>query len=460
MLTTLRDRSRQANRLSGLVTLAVLALAFLLGRRASLRDLLLLGAAGLAAVFLRWPPLGLAALIAASLIVPFAIGTGTQTSLNVTVLLLALLLGLWLLDMVRRKELRLLPSRPIPPLLALCGVAILAFAAGNTPWLLFAQTAPLRAQLGGLAVFLLSAGAFLLVAHQVRDERWLGALTWLFLALGGLYIAGRLAPGLGRYVGRLFPQGATGSLFWTWLAALAFSQTVFNRRLHGAWRLALGGLTLATLWAGWQARDWASGWLPPLVAVIVALWAGAPRLGLPILLAGGAAAALNWHRVVNIVMTGQEYSWVTRVEAWRIVLEIVKVNPLLGLGPANYYHYTPLYPILGWYVQFNSHNQYVDLIAQTGLLGLLCFLWFAWEAGRLGWRLRTRAPEGFARAYVYGALGGLAGTLAAGMLADWVLPFVYNIGFVSFRSAALAWLFLGGLVSLEMIGRESELGGK
>jgi hypothetical protein len=110
---------------------------------------------------------------------------------------------------------------------------------------------------------------------------------------------------------------------------------------------------------------------------------------------------------------------------------------------------------LGWYVQFNSHNQYVDIVAQTGLLGLACFLWFAWEAGWLGSRLRARVPEGFAQAYVYGALGGLVGMLVAGMLADWVLPFVYNIGLAGFRASVLGWLFLGGLLSLEQI---AELG--
>lgn len=443
-----------------LIVGSVLIASAYLGPRASERYLALLGGAGMVVVFLRRPPLGLAALIATSLVVPFAIGTGTQTSLNATVLLLPILIGLWLLEMVRRKELRLHRLRPIPPLLALCGVAVLAFAAGNLPWPTFAQTAPLPAQLGGLAVYLLSAGAFLMVAHQVRDLRWLEALTWLFLALGGLYIAGRAAPGLGRLTARLFQQGAAGSLFWTWLMVLAFGQAVFNRQLHPVWRLALGGLVMTTLWVGWQTREWASGWLPPLVAVIVALGVGAPRLGGPIALAAGAAAALNWPRIVAIVMTGQEYSLVTRVEAWRIVLEIARVNPVLGLGPANYYHYTPLYPILGWYVQFNSHSQYVDLIAQTGLLGLACFLWFAWEAGRLGWRLRTQAPEGFARAYACAALGGLAGTLAAGMLADWVLPFVYNIGLTGFRASVLGWLFLGGLAALWRQGEGDEERGR
>jgi O-antigen ligase len=143
------------------------------------------------------------------------------------------------------------------------------------------------------------------------------------------------------------------------------------------------------------------------------------------------------------------------LDAWKIVLEIVKVNPILGLGPANYHWYTPLFPIRGYAVKFNSHSQYVDLIAQTGLLGLACFGWFAWEMARLCWRLSRRAPEGFARAYVYGAFGGLVGTMAAGFLGDWVLPFFYNVGMNGFRSSVLSWVFLGGLVVIEQLLEES-----
>jgi len=443
-----------------LVAGGVLLLSAYWAPRASQRHLILLLGAGMALVFLRWPPLGLAALIAASLVVPFAIGTGTQTSLNVAVLLTAMLIGLWPLDMMRRQDLRLLPSRPILPLLAFSMMAVLSFLAGQLPWFIFGQPASPRAQAGGLAVFLLSAGAFLLMAHQVRELRWLQRLTWLFLALGGLYIAGRLVPGLGRFTGRLFQYGATGSLFWIWLVALAFSQAAFNDCLSRAWRLALGLLVIATLYIGlFPDRSWASGWLPPLLAVVVILWAGAPRLGLLATLAGGAVAALNIQKVIGLVMINEQYSAMTRWEAWKILAEILKANPVLGLGPANYYHYTPLFPILGWYVHFSSHNQYVDIIAQTGLLGLACFLWFVWEAGRLGWRLRAWVPEGFAQAYVYGALGGLAGTLVTGLLGDWVLPFVYNIGLIGFRASVLGWLFLGGLVSVEqMVRRQAKQG--
>ncbi len=43
--------------------------------------------------------------------------------------------------------------------------------------------------------------------------------------------------------------------------------------------------------------------------------------------------------------------------------------------------------------EFNSHNNYVDIVAQIGLLGLAAFLWFFWEAGKLGWHLRSIVTE-------------------------------------------------------------------
>jgi O-antigen ligase len=157
------------------------------------------------------------------------------------------------------------------------------------------------------------------------------------------------------------------------------------------------------------------------------------------------------------VVNSEEYSVSTRFDAWAILAQIIKMNPVLGLGFANYYWYTPLFPIRGYAVSFNSHNNYVDIVAQTGLVGLVCLVWFFWEVGWLGWRLRKQAPSGFAQAYVYGALGGLVGMMMVGMMGDWILPFFYNIGLSGFRSSMLGWLFLGGLVSLEQIVMRQKL---
>lgn len=403
-------------------------------------------------IFLRQPSLGLVALIVASLIVPLEIGTGSGTSINVTILLLVFLIGLWVLDMVaRQRQITLLRSRTFLPLGVFIAVAILSFFVGQLPWFPFArQSAPLSAQLGGLALFILSASAFVLVANVVQELRWLEWMTWAFLALGALFIAGWLIPGLGSITRYLFQDKATGSssMFWTWLVALSFSQAVFNKKLPYKWRLVLGALAGATLYVGFFLNsDWKSGYLPPLVAVAAIIGLRSWRTGLALL---PVVAVGFWYLSTEAVATDQ-YSTSTRLDAWLIMLEIIKFNPLFGFGPANYYWYTPLFRIRGYYVPFNSHSQYVDIVAQTGLLGLAFFLWFFFEVGRLGWQLRDRVPEGFARAYVYGALGGLAGTLAAAFLVDWVIPFVYNIGFNGFRGSILAWIFLAGLVSLDHI---------
>jgi O-antigen ligase len=178
------------------------------------------------------------------------------------------------------------------------------------------------------------------------------------------------------------------------------------------------------------------------------------RLGLALTLAGVAGYFIFTQGLAADLVAGEQYSIDSRWVAYGIVLELARSNPLLGLGMANYHFYTPLIPIWGWYVQFNSHNQYIDLIAQTGLIGLGCYFWFVAAVGRLGWRLRTKVGDGFARAYVYGALGGLAGMLVAGWLGDWVLPFVYNIGLIGLRASLLGWMFLGGLLVIEKLAKE------
>lgn len=397
-------------------------------------------------------PWGLVLLILGSLIAPVAIPTGTKTALNFTVLALPVLVALWVLTAAYRRDWIVLSLRPVPPLLALVAAALLSFAAVNQPWVYVAPLAPLRAQLGGLSVFVLSAALFIMAADELQNVRWLQVLSGVFLFMGGAYIIGRLTPSVGERVLPFFQDGATaGSLFWTWLAALACGQAAFNRHLNVLVRVALGALVLATLYVGlMQARDWVSGWLPPLVAVVTTLCVGAPRLGAALTVVAGGVGTIYVPRVIAFVLTADnQYSLTTRLAAWRVLAKIVQASPALGFGPANYYHVTPLFPILGWYVHFSSHNTYVDLLAQTGLIGLGCFTWFVWEVARTGWELRRRFPSGFAHAYVIGALGGLGGTLAAGMLCDWVLPFVYNITLEGLRASILGWLFLGGLLALQ-----------
>lgn len=433
--------------------IGVLLVSNFFGFQANARNLtLLLGllpGLGIVLIFMRWPPVGLVALVVTGLIIP---SPNLPGGLNVAVLLLIMLIGLPLLNtVVRKRPMQLLPSRTLWSILALMLAVGLSFGIGQLPWFGFAHPAPLDAQLGGLMIYLLAGGAFLLAAYQIRDLRWLQWLTWIYIAVASLHVAGWLVPGVGAISSRLFQFGTTNnSLFWVWLVTLSFSQALLNKKLHPGWRLTLGIITVATLYVAFvKMGDWKSGYLPPLVSIAVILALRSWRLALMMALVGPIAALYLSSQAVAT----DEYSYSTRVDALLIMVEIIKVNPVFGFGPANYYWYTPLFPIRGWAVNFNSHNQYADIVAQTGLVGLACVLWFAIEVGWLGWRLRNRVPAGFAQAYVYGAVGGLAAMMASGVLVDWFFPFVYNVGLTGFRMSMLNWVFLGGLVSIEQIYR-------
>ena len=430
--------------------LLIAALAFMASQRQLTLVLFLPLGVGLVLTFLRWPSLGLIVASLAGFVVPYRGFSG----FNVTMILVALLLGLWLLDMmVSRRQIQLAPSPTVWPLLSFLVVAALSFGVGQLNWFSFAVHAPLGAQLGGLAIVVLSAGTFLLVANQVRELGWLRTMTWAFLAFGVLaIIVGSVLPKFGLSTQKLIQP--VGSVYFIWLVAMAFSQAALNRDLHPGWRLALGGLVLYTFYDLFFLRfvD-KSGWLPALICIAAIIGFRSWRTGL-VLIPVAAVAAFY---LMTGVVSSEEYSFSTRFDAWSIMAQIIKINPVLGLGFANYYWYTPLFHIRGYAVSFNSHNNYVDIVAQTGFVGLACFLLFFWRVGWLGWRLREQAPAGFAQAYVYGALGGLAGMVVVGMMGDWVLPFFYNIGLSGFRSSMLGWLFLGGLVSLEQMAIRQKL---
>jgi len=440
----------------------VLSLSVFIGWQNSLRfsTIILVGLAAI--LLLRWQVLGLLLMVPIGFLVPISLGTGTETSINATILLLAVLIVFWILDtLVNKRQLLIDPISIYLPLILFCAVVLIAFLFGQLEWFYTVGKASLASQLGGVALFLFSVGAFVLYSQQIKEKIWLERLTWIFLFFGGFFIIMRAFPAFGHQFTRYYQKGSTGSPFWIWMVALSVSQALLNKDLDNRFRILLGGITLATLWVGlFPNRSWASGWLPPLIAMIVIVVFWKPRLGYIIALIFGISFVLNYDRIIALVLSEEQYSWITRLAAWKILWEIISVNPFFGLGPSNYYFYTPLYPILNWFVNFSSHNQYIDLIAQIGLFGFFCFSWFILRIIITGINLLKVKLDGFSHAYVVGLLGGLGGTLAAGMLGDWIIPFVYNIGFAGFQSSILVWIFLGGLVALKNFYHDREKPGE
>jgi uncharacterized membrane protein YhaH (DUF805 family) len=158
---------------------------------------------------------------------------------------------------------------------------------------------------------------------------------------------------------------------------------------------------------------------------------------------------------------GGDQEWTTsgesRLVLTRRVLDVTMRNPILGLGPAAYRPYAATQPLVLesgrlWVgAVVSSHNNYVDLFAHVGLVGLALLAWFVAEIALLFRRLHARYSAGFAAGYVNAVAAAGVGSLVIMLLADWILPFVYNIGFGGFQASILVWLFLGGLVALENV---------
>ncbi|MDD5594908.1 MAG: O-antigen ligase family protein [Candidatus Omnitrophica bacterium] len=62
------------------------------------------------------------------------------------------------------------------------------------------------------------------------------------------------------------------------------------------------------------------------------------------------------------------FSTLMRINYWQETWKIIKNFPLLGVGPGNFNLAQSRY----------SHNSYLQIWAEMGILGLLSFLWFTW----------------------------------------------------------------------------------
>jgi O-antigen ligase len=405
-------------------------------------------------LLLRVPELGLLLLIPVSFYLKFEVSTGTNITLNGTILLTTSLIGLWFIRKIgQERALQLTPSPANLPAILLLVVSIISLIIGNSGLVLQAQdAASLPAQLGGWLLLALPIGVMLLVNNVITDLPWLKLILYSFILIGAIYFIGVQFEFSRNLFNRIYDGRSIGPIFRIWLVSLSLGQAIWNKELSSFLRLLFALVALLVIRVGWINYDWIVGWTTPLFAMFVVIWLRSWRWGLAVTLAGVAFYVVRSNVLVSQLWDStQQYSTVSRTWTWPIMWELIKFNPITGLGPANYYYYTSLYSIVGWYVRFNSHNNYIDIVAQYGFLGLAAFGWLVAVISRVGWRLRLSITDGFSLGYVNGALAGLAATLVSGVMADWFLPFLYNIGMPGFRSAVFAWLFLGGLIAMDHI---------
>jgi O-antigen ligase len=223
---------------------------------------------------------------------------------------------------------------------------------------------------------------------------------------------------LAGYLGMILPFGVVLSLqpsrhrrvFVALTAVVAVGIAATWSR--GAWIGTLGGLSvMALVWSN-QTRRW------------LAIGAGAVAL-LAVLGLGGLLPTTLAERFtvlfenfvvfdVNTVdATPTNWALVERMAHWQAGWAMALDHPLVGVGPGNYEAVYPRYYLGDWLEPLgHAHNYYINTFAETGIIGLVAFLGFlATMFVRLVSAIRQPGMDGTTQRAVLVAVLGAALTL-------------------------------------------------
>lgn len=386
--------------------------------------------------------------LSAGLVNFVAISTGTQSRIVISLALSLGLLGLWLFRSLYEQRRIAHKRSPInAPVLVFVVVNIISYF-----WSVVFRDSILvvwgsfsTVQIAALVVNCMLPLLTILLLNKVNDVKWLRALAWIMVGIGAIWVVGVI---LNLPLDPLYRNGSRG-LFATWVVAAAFGLAMFDETLPWWVRAMLLGLVGAIVYRNFiQARIWVSGWLPVFAAIGLIVFLRSRALFVVAALAAGVYFVANFdYYYAEIFIANRDEGGLQRLSLWEKNLQHVANHPLFGMGPAGYAIYNVTYHPED---ARSTHNNYFDILAQTGVIGMAVFLWMAGTFTWLGLRafLKVHKRRDFHEAFVAIALGGLGASLGAGMLGDWILPFAYNQTIAGFDHASYMWLFVGGLAAL------------
>lgn len=396
---------------------------------------------------------GVLAIMLAAAFVRFTLPTGTASRIVTSLVVTIVLITIWLLKMLLvEKRLHLKPSTVNAPLLGFILSAIVSYVWSNAfrdPLVVVWRTWPF-VQLGGLAVMILLPGAFFLTSNILSEVRWLKILCWLIILTGTLALADN-----SLRLGLSFVN--TGGLFSLTFVSISYAQALFNKKLRTWLRLTLFGLMGTWMYIYFIRRvTWLSGWLPPLAAIAVISLMKSKKILLIFVLLIAIYVGLNWDYYAGTVLERETAeSGHSRLNAWKHNWKVTSKHLLFGTGPAGYAaYYMSYFPGEA----MATHSNYIDILSQTGIVGLFFCLWFFGALGWTGYKLRLRLKESadFSEGFANAMLGTWAGCIVAMGLGDWMFPFVYTQTIAGFDYAVYSWVLLAGIITLSNIYTESD----
>jgi O-antigen ligase len=198
-----------------------------------------------------------------------------------------------------------------------------------------------------------------------------------------------------------------GGVAMAMLAALIMSWS------RGAW-IGFGAAAVAIAFALPRRTRWGLLLVVALVAGGLGLYAVGTRFNVP----GLSSAVANvgerltdfteytrFEDVRGVAISDANYAVVERLAHWQAALEMFHYNFWAGVGFGCYEPAYADYSLINWpFALGHAHNYYLNIAAETGIIGLIAYvgLWGAiyWQT----WRA-TRRARGLLRGFAVGLLG-------------------------------------------------------
>jgi O-antigen ligase len=293
----------------------------------------------------------------------------------------------------------------------------------------------------------------LIVPGTIRTSRYARLVVYAYVAIGVLYALGTIfASQLGLLskqviLGVSRPQvfGSISSALGTILilfTCIALGQTLYSRATLA--KIIWGVLT--TLFVlGTIMTFGRESWLGVFLAVVTIIIAYTKNwkilvvlalLPLPILLIPG----------VTDFFDPQKTYGADRLKIWVDAITIWQHSPLIGVGAGNYQFFDNAY---GTDVVGVAHNQYLQVLAEMGILGFSFLLWLMGSVGWLCLRAFRKAKTPLAKSISIAYLGYFAAIVLGGFFTSSFIPSAADGGgTAAFVESSYRWLLFGLVLSI------------
>lgn len=376
----------------------------------------------------------------------------TQNLLLVEVLP-TVMITVWWLGRIRAPREPLVPGPVNRPLLLMVPVALLSLvwnlggADPNVP----AQHVKLAVSVGQVLLIAWPVGLYFVTANTVRDVRTMETIMKLVVVMALPSLVLPILPGPWRsYVG------------WSIYFCLVASPYCFALSFETPSPVRKAGLWLVAILPVLYGISIGKAFL--YVTAAVALAVVAALKGRKLLLA--AVPVLVGIYVLQVAATGsyvprplkalvdvevQQQSWGGRAGRLALAADTLAIwarHPLFGVGPGNSWPYMHRYSVID-----TPHNQYLNLLLELGIAGILCFAWFIVGAFRMGIDALRRVARGFPQNLVVAWFALFSGMVVSGLTGDFIFHSIRNGGLEMFTGYYLQWIVLGMVASLADLER-------